>query len=42
MAGNLAEPFADPNFDPKRYINEACASRTGEEPVERWGGGLQL
>lgn len=28
--------FEDPNFNPKRWVNEACAARTGDEPLERW------
>lgn len=27
--------FADAGFDPKAYINQACAGKTGEEPLER-------
>ena len=30
--------FADAGFDPKAFINQACADKTGEEPLERCAG----
>jgi len=32
--GDLAA-LSDPKFDPKAFINKACADRTGDEPIER-------
>lgn len=29
--------FSSPDFDPKRFINDACANRAGDEPIERCG-----
>lgn len=32
--------FGDAGFNPKQYINAACAARTGDEPLERCAGRL--
>lgn len=27
--------FSDAGFDPKQFINQACAAKTSDEPLER-------
>ncbi|GAB4818119.1 hypothetical protein N2152v2_005165 [Parachlorella kessleri] len=34
--------FGDPKFDPKAFINKACAERTGDEPIERFLAELEM
>jgi len=38
---SLAE-FSDPQFDVKAWVNHACSSRSGEEPLERFLAELEM
>jgi len=34
--------FADEGFDPKAWVNAACASKPAEEPLERFLAELEM